>query len=157
MVHWSSKAALPKLYKFFIPETKGYQISGSAKFFPAHCKIPAIEPGDTVRLAAQQPSSEGEEHECMLDQVCNRVVHPVTQETITKYEKLANDPIMKDTWTKAMCNELGRLAQDHNNKEGTNTIFFMTIDEIKQIAKDRTVTYALIVVEYRPQKDDPNS
>jgi hypothetical protein len=40
-------------YKFFIPETKGYRISGSAKFFPAHCKMPAIEPGDTVRLAAQ--------------------------------------------------------------------------------------------------------
>ena len=40
-------------YKFFIPETKGYRITGSAKFFPAHCKMPAIEPGDTVCLAAQ--------------------------------------------------------------------------------------------------------
>jgi hypothetical protein len=96
------------------------------------------------------------EHECMLDQVCNGVVHPVTQEATTKYEKLANDPIMKDTWTKAMCKELGRLAQGYSNTEGTNTIFFMTIDEIKQISKDRTVTYARIVVDYRPQKDDPN-
>ena len=40
-------------YRFFIPETKGYRISGTAKFFPAHCKLPAIEPGDTIRLAAQ--------------------------------------------------------------------------------------------------------
>ena len=32
----------------------------------------------------------------------------------------------------------------------------MTIDEIKQIPKDRTVTYARIVVDYCPQKDDPN-
>ena len=32
----------------------------------------------------------------------------------------------------------------------------MTIDEIKQISKDRTVTYARIVVDYQPQKDDPN-
>jgi hypothetical protein len=95
------------------------------------------------------------EHECMLDQVCNGVVHPITQETITKYKKLANDPVMKDTWTKAMCKELGRLAQGYGNKEGTNTIFFMTIDEIKQIPKDRRVTYARIVVDYQPQKDDP--
>jgi hypothetical protein len=27
----------------------------SAKFFPVHCKMPAIEPGDTVQLAAQDP------------------------------------------------------------------------------------------------------
>ncbi len=42
-------------YCFFIPETKGYQTSASEKFFPVHCKMPAIEPGDTVRLAAQNP------------------------------------------------------------------------------------------------------
>ena len=40
-------------YRFFIPETKGYRITSSAKFYPAHCKLPAIEPGDTIRLAAQ--------------------------------------------------------------------------------------------------------
>ena len=36
-----------------------------------------------------------------LDQVANAVVHPVTKETITKYEKLANDPVLSDTWCKA--------------------------------------------------------
>eukprot|EP00804_Cyclotella_cryptica_P000709 CCRYP_000992-RA/>CCRYP_000992-RA protein AED:0.49 eAED:0.36 QI:0/0/0/1/0/0/4/0/407 len=35
------------------PSARGYRISGSAKFFPKHTKMPAIEPGDTVRLAAQ--------------------------------------------------------------------------------------------------------
>eukprot|EP00804_Cyclotella_cryptica_P001975 CCRYP_007400-RA/>CCRYP_007400-RA protein AED:0.40 eAED:0.27 QI:0/0/0/1/0.33/0/4/0/700 len=40
-------------YRFFIPSTKGYHISGSAKFFPKHTKMPAIEVGDTIRLAAQ--------------------------------------------------------------------------------------------------------
>ena len=39
-------------YRFYIPETRGYRISGSAKFFPAHCKMPASEPGDTLRLTA---------------------------------------------------------------------------------------------------------
>jgi hypothetical protein len=40
-------------YRLYVPETRGYRISSSAKFFPAHCKMPAIEPGDTLRLAAQ--------------------------------------------------------------------------------------------------------
>jgi hypothetical protein len=40
-------------YHFYIPETRNYRTSNSAKFFPAHCKMPAIEPGDTIRLAAQ--------------------------------------------------------------------------------------------------------
>jgi hypothetical protein len=64
---------------------------------------------------------------------------------------------MKAAWPKSMCKELGRLAQGYGNKEGTNTVFFMSIDEIKQIPKDRTVTYAKIVVDYRPEKDDTNS
>eukprot|EP00804_Cyclotella_cryptica_P011725 CCRYP_011331-RA/>CCRYP_011331-RA protein AED:0.46 eAED:0.40 QI:0/0/0/1/0/0/2/0/244 len=29
-------------YHFFIPESKGYRISGSAKFFPQHTKMPAL-------------------------------------------------------------------------------------------------------------------
>ena len=94
--------------------------------------------------------------EIALDHVANGVVHPVTKETITKYEKLANDPLLSDVWCKAMCKELGRLAQGYDGTKGTDTVFFMTKDEIKQIPKDRTVTYARIVVDYRPQKDDPN-
>ena len=35
-------------YRFYIPETKSYRILGSAKFFPAHCKMPVIELGDTI-------------------------------------------------------------------------------------------------------------
>eukprot|EP00956_Cyclotella_meneghiniana_P018825 scaffold31709_cov41-Cyclotella_meneghiniana.AAC.15 len=72
--------------------------------------------------------------------MANGVVHPVTKETITKYEKLANDPLLSNVWCKAMCKELGRLAQGYNGTNGTNTGFFMTKDEIKQIPKDRTVT-----------------
>ncbi len=96
------------------------------------------------------------EDNILFDHMANGVVHPITQETITKYEKLTQDPIMQDTWTKAMCKELGRLAQGFDTTKGTDTVFFMTIDEIKRIPKDRTVTYARIVVDYRPQKEDPN-
>ena len=45
------------------------------------------------------------------EEVANRVVHPVTKETITKYKKLIDDPLMRLVWSKAMCKELGRLCQ----------------------------------------------
>ena len=55
-----------------------------------------------------------------------------------------------------MCVELGRLAQGYEYTKGTHTIKFMTLEEIKQIPGDRTVTYARIVVDFWPQKKDPN-
>jgi hypothetical protein len=55
-----------------------------------------------------------------------------------------------------MCKELRRLATGWEGEQGTETIEFMTIDEIKAIPKDQTITYARIVVDYRPQKKDPN-
>ena len=33
---------------------------------------------------------------------------------------------------------------------------FLTHDQIRTIPRDRIVTYARIVVDYRPQKSDPN-
>ena len=41
-------------------------------------------------------------------------------------------------------------------KERTPFTSFMTLEEIKKIPGDRTVTYARIVIDYRPQKNDPN-
>jgi hypothetical protein len=56
-----------------------------------------------------------------------------------------------------MSKELHRLAQ---GKEGvivsTNTIFSLTHDEIRHIPKDHTITYARIVIDHHPQKDNPN-
>jgi hypothetical protein len=84
------------------------------------------------------------------------VVNPDTGETVTKYEQLLKIPSMRKIWSAAMCKELGRLANGWKGEQGTETVEFMSIDEIKQIPKDRTVTYARIVVDYRPQKGDPN-
>ena len=56
----------------------------------------------------------------------------------------------------AMCKELGRLAQGYGETEGTDTLRFLTHEETRNIPKDRTVTYMRIVVDYRPQKKDPN-
>jgi hypothetical protein len=97
------------------------------------------------------------QHNINIEDVCNGVVHPITKETITKYTKLMDNPALKALWVPAMSKELHRLAQ---GKEGvtvsTNTIFYLTHDEIRRIPKDRTVTYARIVINHRPQKDNPN-
>ena len=47
------------------------------------------------------------------------------------------------------------MAQGDNTK-GTNCIFVMSHEEIKQIPEDRVITYARIVVDFRSQKADPN-
>ena len=85
-----------------------------------------------------------------LEEVANGVVHPVTKETITKYKQLIEDPLLRDTWAKAMCKELGKLRQDFEDTEGTDTIKFLDLEGIKNTLKDRTVTYVRIVVDYRP-------
>ena len=36
------------------------------------------------------------------EKVANGVVHPVTKETITKYKKLIEDPLLREMWAKAM-------------------------------------------------------
>jgi hypothetical protein len=41
-----------------------------------------------------------------------------------------------------MCKELRWLATGWEGEQGTETIEFMTIDKIKAIPKDQTVTYA---------------
>ena len=39
---------------------------------------------------------------------------------------------------------------------GTDSIFVMSHDKIGHIPEDRTVTYARVVVDFCPQKKDPN-
>jgi hypothetical protein len=68
-----------------------------------------------------------------------------------------NDPALKDLWVPAMLKELHQLAQGKKNVTvGTNTIFFLSHAEIRCIPKDHMVMYARIVINHRPQKDDPN-
>ena len=80
------------------------------------------------------------------------VVHPTTGVTITKYRTLANDPATRDIWTTAFGKELGSLAQgDHKTgTKGTHTIVFLDHQGVRNIPKDRTTTYACVVVDYRP-------
>ena len=59
-------------------------------------------------------------------------------------------------WTKAMCKELGRLAQGWDDENVTNKIESVDIQDILAIPKNKTVTYARIVVDYWPHKEVPN-
>ena len=91
-----------------------------------------------------------------LEHVANGVVHPVTKETNTNYKALIKDTIMREVWMEAMAKELGRLAQGWGTTKETNTIEFMSHEEIARIPKGKVVTYARIVVDFCPQKEDPN-
>ena len=64
-------------------------------------------------------------------------------------------PELKETWEESMCTELGKISEGYEEGKGTNTVKFLTHDEIRAIPKDRTITYTRIVVDYRKQKKDP--
>eukprot|EP00804_Cyclotella_cryptica_P022286 CCRYP_018107-RA/>CCRYP_018107-RA protein AED:0.34 eAED:0.44 QI:0/0/0/1/0/0/3/0/606 len=93
-----------------------------------------------------------------IHHMCAGVVHPTTGETITSYKKLIACPLLQDVWTTAFGKEFGNLAQGDRKtgEKGTNTMFVMTHSQVRDIPRDRTVTYGHVVVGYRPQKDDPN-
>ena len=55
-----------------------------------------------------------------------------------------------------MCKELGRLCQRFKDTEETDTMQFFDLKGIKNTPKDRVAIYAKIVVDCRPQKQDPN-
>ena len=55
-----------------------------------------------------------------------------------------------------MCKELGKISNGWNSTEGTQTVRFLTYEEIAAIPSDRTITYAIIMVNYRKQKNDPD-
>jgi hypothetical protein len=76
-------------------------------------------------------SSDRFQHTINIKEVCNGVVHPITKETVTKYNKLMNDPALKDLWVPSMSKELHQLAQGKENVTvGINTIFFLSHAEI---------------------------
>jgi hypothetical protein len=104
------------------------------------------------------PTAHRNNFDLDIEHFASPVIHPVTGATITRYQKLVKDPLLRDTWTKAFGKEFGNLAQGdkHTDMQGTNSIFILSHEEIKHIPSDRVVTYTNIVVNYRPQKSDPN-
>ena len=58
---------------------------------------------------------------------------------------------MSKVWRTAFGREFGGLAQGHNKigEKGNNSIFILDHHGIRNIPKDRMVTYGRLVVDYR--------
>ena len=131
---------------------------------PTHRYPTRSKPDQNTRLRNRSLFAASAVHELLRRenqrttlQYANAVLHPTSGKPMS-YDQLIKDPITKDIWTRAtMTTELARLAQGLKDVTvGTNTVFYLTHAEIKNIPEDRTVTYGRIVVDYRPQKKDPN-
>ena len=101
-------------------------------------------------------------HDIDIEHFCAAVIRPDTGETVTQYKKLANDPNnakLRETWCTGFGKEVGRMAQGDNKTKtpGTNCMFVMNHEKIVRMhAEGRVSTYARVVVDFRPQKEDPN-
>jgi hypothetical protein len=85
------------------------------------------------------------------------MVHPTTGETITSCKRLMHDPAEAEIWQTAFGKDFGGMAQgdEKTSQKGMNSIFVMTHAKIKQAYADKVAfTYAKIVVDFRPQKED---
>jgi hypothetical protein len=80
----------------------------------------------------------------------NTVIHPVTGKEI-EYSALMKDPRLQPPWTRGFGNECGHLFQGIRDIPGTDTCFFI---KMKNIPKDRKITYGKIVCDYKPHRKE---
>jgi hypothetical protein len=80
----------------------------------------------------------------------NAVIHPITGKEM-EYSALMKDPCLQPLWTRGFGNECGRLFQGIRDIPGTDTCLFTTL---KNIPKDRKITYSKIVCDYKPHKQE---
>jgi hypothetical protein len=66
-----------------------------------------------------------------------------------EYTTLMKNPILKPLLKRGFGNEVGHLFQGIRYIQGTHTCFFV---ELKNIPKERQITYGKIVCDYRPHK-----
>jgi hypothetical protein len=93
-----------------------------------------------------------------LQQVAMPMVHPTMGEFMSSYKRLIYDLATTEIWQTAFGKDFGGMApgDDKTGQKGTNSIFVMSHKAIRAIPKKQTVTYACVVVDYRPQKTDPH-
>jgi hypothetical protein len=87
------------------------------------------------------------------------MIHPTTGKIISSYKHLMNDPATTVVWQTSFGKDFGGMAQGDlkTGQKGTNSVFVMTHKEIDiAMVAGHKWTYAGIVVDHRPQKEDPN-
>ena len=72
---------------------------------------------------------------------------------------MLNNPTFRDVWETGFGKKCGGLAQGDKitGTKGTNTLIILCPNQIHEIPNDQVVTFANIVVDYRPQKEDPTA
>jgi hypothetical protein len=78
----------------------------------------------------------------------NDVLHPVAGNEM-EYTALVKDPILKPLWKRGFGNEVSHLFQGIRDIQGTKTCLFVVI---KNIPKDRQLTYGKKLCDYKPHK-----
>ena len=110
-----------------------------------------VEPAIIPLWLLQHPETHQPTTHCMYN-----VMNEETGE-MQNYQKLSKQDSTREIWALSIFKELGTLSQGCKVVvKGTDTLFLMSHDEIRDITPDKTVTYAQIVVDYRPQKANPN-
>jgi hypothetical protein len=80
----------------------------------------------------------------------NAVIYPITGKEM-EYSALMKDPRLQPLWTRGFGNECGRLFQGIRDIPRTYICFFTTL---KNIPKDRNITYSKVVCDYKPHKQE---
>jgi hypothetical protein len=89
-------------------------------------------------------------HHLSQQHQANAVIHPVTGKEMD-FSALMKDPRLQPLWTRGFGNECGRLFQGIRDIPGTDTCFFI---EVENIPTDRKITYGKIVCDYKPHKKE---
>ncbi len=68
------------------------------------------------------------------------------------------DPVTAETWQTAFGKDFGRMCQSNNKMGtvGTDAMFVMTPQDVANMPSDHLATYANIIVNFQPQKEDPH-
>ena len=87
------------------------------------------------------------------------MIHPTTDEIISSYKRLMNDPATVEVWQTAYGKDFDGMLQGDlkTGEKGTNSVFVMTHKEIDVVmAAGHTWNHMRAVFDHRPQKEDPN-
>ena len=87
------------------------------------------------------------------------MIHLTTDEIISSYKHLMNDPATTKVWQTAFGKDFGGMAQGDlkPGQKGTNSVFVMTHKEIDvAMTAGHKWTYVQILVDHQPQKEYPN-
>ena len=116
-----------------------------------HEQISPVHANKSTSTTTNRPHLYNTRHSVKIHGAC-AVIDPVNGKSL-EYRHLIKHPVYKHIWNNSMSNEIGRLAQGNKNVKGTDTMFFIEYNDIP-FDRRKDITYARIVVDYRPQKTE---